>query len=1033
MSQIKLVLQPPPNVDFVHGYPGVPPAGADRQQAAVKGAVEVRVGQQPVKAEWVRIELMKVETLPGGGLGNTFYDFVGPSPVNLWTATEDSTLVRNQDFEFNIRIPESIPPTINLEGRAGIKYELIASVCTKGKKGFFRKRKPVVISTRAPIIIDKHDLHSAWPVYCQPETRTISQDGVNLTVDRNQTCYGPGDRISVIATLKSDSLHTVLLRGFELTLKEVTIFRAGAFGAGKKQAPQTNNKIVSESKVAVNATIYGGTNHRAELVCALMPTHTTTTLNAARHIDVTYTISVKALMGTGAHIIMDLPVIISNWPRAVSVEAIRRIGPAPGLSLLAPNTISSAQVQQPIQPAQPIQPTLQNRPSVSTLPTSRPDLAYNQPNVNQYNTLPANGGGLGYTVGTKPTEFGYGTGYNGKPGTAGSITSANGYFVNDPNRAPTVATSPGRRPPSGQGNPNRLTVTNAHPSELSSDEENSRQPNGAPRTWLSATEEKMRFEEARRKVEQVQGPIAGAIISPSSPQPGDQAWPSAAEEKLRFNQAQAAVQRTQGSNSFVPPTTYAPPRSNSLTGSMAGGSSSKPASNAAAIYQQAVSAMTNSPRGNGVPNYPTAEQEKVALRRYEEAKQAVDRTQGYSYTSPPPASSSAPVVASTAPSAAYQPQAAPSSSSSSTPPPANVLPPSFEGISSVISEKERLRRAYEAQDAAALATQRQQQQPQFQPPVQSRTPPPPAAPPIPYSSSPPPFGGGSGGSPSSSSTPLSAQAEKEMLRRKFEAQDTPASPPMNPIAMMGTPGRTSPPQPPPRGSRNTRPVPPSPAGPSVGSGSSGGGSRILTAAEEKAQLRARYEAEESGPSGSSSPQYSATNGIPQYSATNGSPQYSTTNGSPQYSTTNGSPQYSMANGSPQYSTANGSPQYSTTNGTSSILGGGSGFSGSYASPGNGYAGSSSGSGGWSSPPAPPPLMPRPPVEYIQETQEEDERVSKYALHGALPDVDGLPGMSSKMSPASPGVDLRPFTPFSTGFDSLKTPGPPPPLPPKPAE
>lgn len=42
-----------------------------------------------MKAKWVRIELRKVETLPGGGPANTFYDFVGPSPVNLWSTSDE--------------------------------------------------------------------------------------------------------------------------------------------------------------------------------------------------------------------------------------------------------------------------------------------------------------------------------------------------------------------------------------------------------------------------------------------------------------------------------------------------------------------------------------------------------------------------------------------------------------------------------------------------------------------------------------------------------------------------------------------------------------------------------------------------------------------------------------------------------------------------------------------------------------------------------------------------------------------------------
>lgn len=180
-----------------------------------------------------------------------------------------------------------------------------------------RRGKATIQATQQTIVLDKHELHSTWPVYTQPETRNLNQEGVNLTVDRSQTCYGPGDRVSVMATLKSDSLHTVILRGFEFTLKETTIFRAGPYATGKKSAPQVKVSIIGEQKVPVNVTLYGGTQHKAELACIIPPNHTTTSLNAARHIDITYVINVKALMGTGAHLIMDLPVIVSNWPRCV--------------------------------------------------------------------------------------------------------------------------------------------------------------------------------------------------------------------------------------------------------------------------------------------------------------------------------------------------------------------------------------------------------------------------------------------------------------------------------------------------------------------------------------------------------------------------------------------------------------------------------------------------------------------------------------------------------------------------------------------
>jgi hypothetical protein len=57
-------------------------------------AIEVRTPPSGVKAQWVRIELRKVETLPGGGDANTFTDYVGPSPVTVWNAPDEYNVLR---------------------------------------------------------------------------------------------------------------------------------------------------------------------------------------------------------------------------------------------------------------------------------------------------------------------------------------------------------------------------------------------------------------------------------------------------------------------------------------------------------------------------------------------------------------------------------------------------------------------------------------------------------------------------------------------------------------------------------------------------------------------------------------------------------------------------------------------------------------------------------------------------------------------------------------------------------------------------
>ena len=381
-------------------------------------------------------------------------------------------------------------------------------------------------------------------------------------------------------------------------------------------------------------------------------------------------------------------------------------------------------------------------------------------------------------------------------------------------------------------------------------------------------------------------------------------WPTAEEEKARlFAQAQAAVARTHG---FDPATS--PVAGGSSSG--AGGSGRALLMSAgAALYSEAMSEI-NKPAPAPVVASPTpvrqstssatpsASDEKAILQRYYEAKNAVWQTQSAHYGRVPGNAEPVPY------DALYPNQQQPGSASPSgsqfqpqTPPPPAGMPPAFPvaGGSSthpILSEKERLRRHYEAQDAAAT----QQQQQPWQP----------APPPADYASSPPPgpYPAGAGGPPpfaaASPSTPLSAYAEKELLRRRYEEQDATASQGARPT-----------PTPPPRSSqtvngRSSRPQPTPPTSPSAPVPG-----RPLTAAEEKARLRAMYEAEERR---APPPPLAPT---PPMAAV-------------------------LANGYSPY------PSPPPSNG--------------FHAPGG-------------TPPPPPPLAPRPPKEYIEETRVEDARTT----------------------------------------------------------
>lgn len=255
-----------------------------------------------------------------------------------------------------------------------------------------------------------------------------------------------------------------------------------------------------------------------------------------------------------------------------------------------------------------------------------------------------------------------------------------------------------------------------------------------------------------------------------------------------------------------------------------------------------------------VPHYMTAEQEKAALRRYEEAKRAVDRTQNGSEGEPV---SSNPI--------AYDAlfPAATGQSTSNPPPPTDALPPSFESaaggsnIMAQVSEKERLRRAYEAQDAAAAARQ-----------TANRSPPPAAySPPAPAPAPTPAPAPATTPAPSLPGPYADALKEKEALRRKYAARDAaragsqpvpnPQTPPPpvrsatqdSPATPMRSPG--------PNSSFRPTPVPPA-ASPQ----------RVLTAAEEKAMLQAKFDARDNA---GRKPGPPAVNGNGPMANTNGAP------------------------------------------------------------------------------------------------------------------------------------------------------------------
>lgn len=690
--------------------------------------------------------------------------------------------------------------------------------------------------------------------------------------------------------------------------------------------------------------------------------------------------------------------VVGVYIKIANVLRCRRIGPAPSLCVMSPSSTA---------PTVPITTGYHHSNNVSTINYNRP-----MPKQSIQYTAPNGHGAIARRDQTDTDEFGVPP-VRMIPNT----TNHPGYGFDDRNMAGhgkreegPVSTGQsgnidprpvGRRPGTGgsTNQQNRLTVTNFNDGEMESlgaaiTEMHSLRR--GQRAWPSAEDEKKQlYERAVAKVEKVQGAGVMANVSSSadvsflhslnrapaplkllkpvspdaSPKRSAPGWMTAEDEKIRlYEQAQATAKRTQAFGAYSPSL-----RSRTSSDALVDGTETHPSrggslSAGVMLYQQAVSSMRNKPSHNknqgsrdvvppptrtsppprdvgsgggasgsqSVPHYPSAEDEKKALRMYYEAKLAVDRSQNTEYASKEGIGSLGP--------ASYDvlyPQGSGASGSGSgagtgaggsrqvcedLPPPFEEPPP--DSALMQVSEKERLRQYYETQDKAQGSSV-ERSSPTYSSPMPKTS----------YAGPP----------------PMEDWAARGLGRRD-EGQDA-----------------VAPPMPPPM--REPAQSPPLRMGPIVNGSGSGGraqpvppptmnGMQPLTANEEKARLRAKYEAEErQGAQGYVSPRPPPPPRVYATESAHGHP-YGYAR-APLHAHTTSVNGFADASRHP-YATAGAIP-----NGLDLS-----------PSPSPRLPSSSS------SPP--PPLMPRPPAEYILQTQEEDMDLRlryRDELYGADMDMD----------------------------------------------
>ncbi|GAA6052552.1 hypothetical protein JCM3770_003239 [Rhodotorula araucariae] len=459
--------EPPPTPD-----PLLPLPHVLRPQAHLSGTVEVRSpAKGPIRARWLSVELEKIETVPAPpgdpvtGKGKSadptkregrYVELIGVGPNKLWEAgdsegtdvpkslvidsprkkglkgvfskskapahDEDDEdgfgFIPDGNYPFEIPLPEGLPPTVEVDSKYnGIAYQIVASLCTKGKKGLLKgSTKPAIVIASASVLLNKADILPTWPAY-QPvlplplpprlpwaappgeltvgDTREAKlairrQDGtageVWMKTTREGLAFGPGDAVRVFVQIGWGGAKPIKLTRLDFVLRETLTYRHPSAlnqslivrGTPKVTALFTANASVSPDPKypTAFAVLYENEPVAFDLTGIVPNGHNRVTVRTAKHVDIAYHLKVRAMLEGGDELAVDnWPVVIGDCDARTAKGILLDIGYVEGLcdrGGLAPPVSAEAQSTASLRPAPQRQVSMPVSPAPTTSPVRHP-------------------------------------------------------------------------------------------------------------------------------------------------------------------------------------------------------------------------------------------------------------------------------------------------------------------------------------------------------------------------------------------------------------------------------------------------------------------------------------------------------------------------------------------------------------------------------------------------------------------------------------------------------------------------------------
>ena len=322
MTNPKLVLRPPLNRGYIQGYPGI--AGKmTRPDAHYAGSVALTNIPKHMTASSLRIELAKIETVPGG---KSWTEFIGTQPVVVWRAADgegaDDTYLPldKYEFDFAIPIPRQLPPSMQIDKNSGIKYRLVATMSAKVRRGLFRKSDvPLNLECTADVVLPKYEMLSSWPVFNEPCEYMVNSSYYQITVMNNKIYYAIGEPISLRTLILSRVNVPKKVKGLKVSLMQTRTY----IEEGKK----TTKEIVLESKSkSLRKKLRNGEAAMHDFMLEVPKKRTLIDVHSAEHIQVSHHVNVQLNTEMGTLTVDRIVVRITPFTEVASAAIMDRIG-----------------------------------------------------------------------------------------------------------------------------------------------------------------------------------------------------------------------------------------------------------------------------------------------------------------------------------------------------------------------------------------------------------------------------------------------------------------------------------------------------------------------------------------------------------------------------------------------------------------------------------------------------------------------------------------------------------------------------------